>query len=86
MENFSKLHFFGKKVSRLASFAGKIANLGVKVSKFALFGVKVSTHSYSFPTPYFYLAEYSPMIMNTEDLWIITHGWQITDEKGIDNF
>ena len=54
-----KLHFFGKKLLKLAVFGEKypkFAKLEVKieenrekVSKFALFGEKVSPHTYSSP-------------------------------------
>ena len=40
VENFSKVHYFGKKLSRLAVFWGKLqkfANLGVRIEKNCIF-------------------------------------------------
>jgi len=46
VENFLKLHFFGKKFSRLAVFWEKLqkfANLGVKIEKNRVNSIKICT-------------------------------------------
>ena len=70
VEKFPKQHFFGKNFSRLALFwqkfaifGGKLLILGGKSIKIGIFWVKSFPPLIFFPPPYFYLAEYSPMIL-----------------------
>ena len=57
VENCQKLHLFWEKLQKFVNLGMKIEKMRVKSIKICIFGEKVFPLTYSFPPPYFYLAE-----------------------------